>query len=67
MFLLRACAAAREAMVMLHMMLSPPTATMVSAAPDSMSIQATVTASMPEEQAVFTVRLGPRMLLAMAI
>ena len=52
---------------MLHMMLSPPTATMVSAAPDSMSIQATFTASMPEEQAVFTVRLGPRMLLAMAI
>ncbi len=44
-----------------------PTATMVSAAPAFSSMQATVTASMPEEQAVFTVRLGPRMLLAMAI
>ena len=48
-------------------MLSPPTASMASASPASSSIALVRMASPPAEQAVFTVRLGPRIPRAIAI
>ena len=59
MFLLRAPAPLREEITGAQAMLSPPTASTLSAMPERSSSTAVVTASPPEAQAVFRVKLGP--------